>query len=210
MAVQLEGDRWQKIGNAWVQAIVEHDYQQLSQVCQNDVRSRLVIPSEVDRGENVDDLIGSIRSWFEGTSHTQVEYARVEQVGPKVAINYRLRFKEEDEWRTAEQQVYGHLSGGLLAQLDLLCSGFQPVPAPADTKDNDQKPLGQEANPQVEPTLPAADAVLVVKTKSNDQGPTCAVLTPAIKAHLSEIRSGQVLEVRVDDPEAKEDIESWS
>ena len=41
-------------------------------------------------------------------------------------------------------------------------------------------------------------------------GPTCALLTPAIKMKLREIESGQVLEVRVDDPSAKEYILSWS
>jgi len=41
-------------------------------------------------------------------------------------------------------------------------------------------------------------------------GSTCSLLTPAIKAKLREIASGQVLEVRVDDPTAKDDILSWS
>jgi TusA-related sulfurtransferase len=41
-------------------------------------------------------------------------------------------------------------------------------------------------------------------------GTTCALLTPAIRAKLRELGSGEVLEVRVDDPAAKEDILSWS
>ncbi len=35
------------------------------------------------------------------------------------------------------------------------------------------------------------------------------MLTPAIKSKLREMHSGQVLEVRVDDPAAREDIEAW-
>ncbi len=35
------------------------------------------------------------------------------------------------------------------------------------------------------------------------------MLTPAIKSKLREMDSGQVLEVRVDDPTAREDIEAW-
>ena len=38
----------------------------------------------------------------------------------------------------------------------------------------------------------------------------CALLTPAMKAKLREIDSGQVLEVRVSDPTAREDILAWS
>lgn len=41
-------------------------------------------------------------------------------------------------------------------------------------------------------------------------GTTCALLTPAIKAHLRRLNSGDVLEVRVRDPAARDDILSWS
>jgi TusA-related sulfurtransferase len=40
-------------------------------------------------------------------------------------------------------------------------------------------------------------------------GSTCSLLTPAIKVKLREMLSGQVLEIRVDDRSAREDIESW-
>lgn len=42
------------------------------------------------------------------------------------------------------------------------------------------------------------------------KGSTCALLTPAIKSKLREMHSGQVLEVRVNDPAARGDIEAWS
>lgn len=53
------------------------------------------------------------------------------------------------------------------------------------------------------------DAVLDMANMSAAQGATCAVLTPAIKAKLREMAPGQVLEVRVDDPTAREDLASW-
>jgi len=53
-------------------------------------------------------------------------------------------------------------------------------------------------------------ARLEFNSASESAGPTCALLTPAIKAKLRDMTSGQVLEVRVDDPTAKEDILSWS
>ena len=40
-------------------------------------------------------------------------------------------------------------------------------------------------------------------------GSTCALLTPAIRAKLKELASGQVLEVRVNDSIAREDIAAW-
>jgi TusA-related sulfurtransferase len=41
-------------------------------------------------------------------------------------------------------------------------------------------------------------------------GGTCAVLTPAINARLRELKSGEILEVRVADSAAREDVLSWS
>ncbi len=53
-------------------------------------------------------------------------------------------------------------------------------------------------------------ALLEFPETSGEHGATCALLTPAIKAKMRELSSGQVLEVRVADPTAKGDILSWS
>jgi len=59
------------------------------------------------------------------------------------------------------------------------------------------------------PASPPADALLEMLGTTSALGSTCAVLTPAIKAKLRELAGGQVLEVRVDDPSAREDIAAW-
>lgn len=41
-------------------------------------------------------------------------------------------------------------------------------------------------------------------------GQTCALLTPLIKQAISELQSGDVLEVRCDDPAAREGVPAWS
>lgn len=51
---------------------------------------------------------------------------------------------------------------------------------------------------------PAADAVLEAA------GETCATLTPRIKATMRGLESGRVLEVRSDDPAAREGVPAWS
>ncbi|MGA2477356.1 MAG: sulfurtransferase TusA family protein [Spirochaetia bacterium] len=58
-------------------------------------------------------------------------------------------------------------------------------------------------------TLPAAQALLEMKADSESLGSMCALLTPAIKTRLKELDSGQVLEVRINDATAREDIASW-
>ena len=58
--------------------------------------------------------------------------------------------------------------------------------------------------------LPHADGLLEMVDTDQRSGATCALLTPAIKARLREMTPGQVLEVRVNDPTARLDVEAWS
>lgn len=57
--------------------------------------------------------------------------------------------------------------------------------------------------------LPEPNALLDWVSTTPVQGSICALLTPAIKAKLREMTPGQVLEVRVSDMTARDDIASW-
>ena len=63
--------------------------------------------------------------------------------------------------------------------------------------------------PSAGTTLPATQALLEMKVESESVGSTRALLTPAIKAKLREMDSGQVLEVRVNNSTAREDVAAW-
>jgi TusA-related sulfurtransferase len=57
--------------------------------------------------------------------------------------------------------------------------------------------------------LPQADSLLEMLDLDESAGAACALLTPAIRARLREMAPGQVLEVRVNDPTARLDVEAW-
>ena len=59
-------------------------------------------------------------------------------------------------------------------------------------------------------TAPEPNAVLEWALAAPTDGTVCALLTPAIRAKLREMEPGQVLEVRVSDLTAREDIAAWS
>lgn len=56
---------------------------------------------------------------------------------------------------------------------------------------------------------PHADVVLEFVGTPESQGATCALLTPLVKARLRDMQVGQILEIQVDDPTAREDLASW-
>ncbi len=140
--------------------------------------------------------------WFDGCTDYQLEAKRIGRVGERLAIFYRFLLQSEGEWLAIEQQLYCTLKEGRVEKLHLLCSGFQPVGV------SPQAPARDAANAG-EPD-PARDELLEFRAGESDDGSTCAVLTPAITAKLRGMESGQVLEVRVDDPTARGDIEAWS
>ena len=72
--------------------------------------------------------------------------------------------------------------------------------------------MGNPAEPVegVPHDVPYVDGVLEMLGKPELAGSTCAVLTPAVKARLRELEPGQVLEVRVDDPAAVDDMTAWT
>ena len=70
--------------------------------------------------------------------------------------------------------------------------------------------MNSEARDSHPAHLPHADGLLEMTDMDPRAGASCALLTPAIRAKLREMASGQVLEVRVNDPTARLDIEAWS
>ena len=56
---------------------------------------------------------------------------------------------------------------------------------------------------------PIPAAILELLDSSDRPGSACAVLTPAIKAKLTELDLGQILLVSVDDPSARLDVPAW-
>jgi TusA-related sulfurtransferase len=195
----------QQLGEGWILAITERSLGRLEQFCQPDVNSLMLIPKGLVTLGNAVDLVAKFRQWFGACTNFQVEESRVSQIvnraGGWLGIFYRFRLQDHDAWFVVEQQLYCTLKDGRVEQLHLLCSGFQPVGA------NDQAALANasESNEQ----NPVRDGLLVFHSGASETGSTCAVLTPAIKSKLREMQTRQVLEVRVDDSSAREDIETW-
>ncbi len=150
---------------------------------------------------NAADLVAEFRAWFGSCSDYKVEASRNDRVGEKLGIFYRFLLQDEGDWYRIEQQLYCTLKDGVVAQLHLLCSGFQPVEM-------------QDAPVSTEPAAaasadPRPDDALQLISDAPDTASTCAILTPMIRTKLRGLQSGQVLEVRVNDPQARGDVEAW-
>ena len=217
---QVNGERWHQVGESWVQALAERDFGRMALLCQPDVRGRLLTPRAFDTIDSAQALGRKFQQWFGESDLVRIEQTRIQRVGEKLSIFYRLFLRKQGEWFEVEQQISGFLRDDLIGRLDLLCSGFQPVLAPSDTavahdasNDAQGNSPGSGAQPkdphEVDRFAPTADAILVMNASSEAQGSTCTILTPAIKTKLREMASDQVLKVQVNDSTARGDIEAW-
>jgi TusA-related sulfurtransferase len=217
---QVNDERWRQVGESWVQGLAKRDFGQLALLCQPDVRGRLLTPRAFDTVDNSQALEIKFQQWFGESDPIRIEQTQIQRVGEKSSIFYRLLLQKHGEWFEVEQHISSFLRDDLIGTLDLLCSGFQAVPAPSDTpvvhdasndvQGNSPASSAQSKGPHgVDRFAPAVDAILLMDASSEVQGSTCSILTPAIKARLREMASGQVLKVQVDDSTARSDIEAW-
>ena len=208
---RIEQLRMQQLGEDWILSITDRDTVRLETLCHPEVKSLMLIPKGLVTLDNAIDLVAKFREWFGDCINFHVEESHVSRIisraGERLGIYYRFRLQENGIWYVVEQQLYCTLMDFRVEKLHLLCSGFRPVNAndqalPAATLKTDMPEIGGQD--------PVRDALLKFHTDQSETGSTCAVLTPAIKSKLREMQSGQVLEIHVDDPSAREDIESWS
>ena len=208
MEIVVEKTNLQSLGDAWIRGLQDRDFDRLARYCQPDLHSQILTPKRNDTLNQVGDLIARYRQWFGKYDPIYCEQTRVGQVGRKLAIFYRFHLQDQGNWYAIEQQLYLTVKDGLVDSLQLLCSGFQPVETGIEAQ-----PLPAQVNlpnPVTTPQRRLPDARLEFDAGSEKAGSTCAVLTPAIKAKLREMQSGQLLEVSVNDPSAQGDIEAWS
>jgi TusA-related sulfurtransferase len=199
---RIERLRVQRMGEDWIKAITDGAPGRLEKFCLPDLISHVLTPKRSMTLENAAALVAKYQGWFGNCTDFRVEERRISRVGERLGIFYRFYLQEQGNWFSIEQQLYCKLSEDRVEQLWLLCSGFQLV----GTNDGVEFAAGSKSVEQD----PVRDGLLEFHTEALEAGSTCAILTPAIRSKLHEMESGQVLEVRVDDPTARDDIEAWT
>jgi len=117
----------QQLGEAWIGAITEGSLERLEQFCYPKVLSRLLLPAGLVTVHTAADLVAEYRAWFGGCTDFKVEASRVGRIGEKLGFSYRFLLQDHGDWYRIEQQLYCILKDGYIAQVHLLCSGFQLV-----------------------------------------------------------------------------------
>jgi TusA-related sulfurtransferase len=191
------------LGRAFVDALVVGDFDGLETLFAPDVRFRAIIPDEYKDASTAAGARALIEDWFSGTDHRVLLGSRVELVGDRLALGYRLELTEDGERRIVEQHVAAAADGVSFRDLALVCSGFRPL---AKDPGGSVGPLGAGALGDDHAEAPA----FTPAARLDATGLSCATLTPTISATVRGLDFGAVLEIVTDDPEAEEGLRSWT
>ncbi len=121
-------DEYREVAKSWATAIQTRRFGCIAQLCDPNIRSRLLWPSGFASLESADAMVSKIGVWFGESDPIRIRRLRTHTVGDKLSISYNLVLRERGEWFQVEQQVFGVLKDGIFNQLDLMCSGFRPIP----------------------------------------------------------------------------------
>ena len=120
----------ERIGQELVSAIVAHDWDRIATLFEADADFRAVVPQENpfrDR-HGAAEAASQFQRWFGDADVTQLLESSIETMADRVRVSYRIREHEPDGWYLVEQTAYitpGELG---IAFLNLVCSGFRPIP----------------------------------------------------------------------------------
>jgi len=163
----------------FIQALATRDFGAAQATLVDDVRFRALLPRGLEEVHGAGALTEMLAGWFGGTNAQQLEASAVDLVADRLAVSYRFRLQREDGWRRIEQRLYAVVGeDARMETIDLLCSGFRPLPEPAGR---------------------------IHRFDAGDLG--CADgLAEEFRRQIRAIALGEVLVVAARDPAAKEDL----
>ena len=110
------------VGEAFLQALANRDFEALRACLQQDVSFRALVPPGVRQATDASGTVNRLRLWFGEADSYEMLWAEIGQVAHRLSITYRIRLHDSDGWQVIEQRLYCDVGDdGRLSTLDLLC-----------------------------------------------------------------------------------------
>jgi len=116
-----------EFGQAWIKAITDGALDRLQALSHPKVLGRLLLPAGLTTVHSAAELVAEYRAWFGSCTDFKLEASRVEHVGERLGVSYRLRLQDQGVPERIEQQLYFWFKDGRAQELHLVCSGFQLI-----------------------------------------------------------------------------------
>jgi hypothetical protein len=118
------------VAEEFVDALAAQDFERLEQCFAPDVAFHAAIPGAGSFRERAGaaETANQFRLWLGDAQPLELLQRVVEPIVDKVHMSYRFAAFEEEQWHVVEQQAYAVVGERGIERLDLVCSGFRPVP----------------------------------------------------------------------------------
>ncbi len=116
-----------EFGQAWIKAITDGALDRLQALSHPKVLGRLLLPAGLTTVHSAAELVAEYRAWFGSCTDFKLEASRVEHVGERLGVFYRLQLQDQGFPERIEQQLYFWFKDGRVQELHLVCSGFQLI-----------------------------------------------------------------------------------
>ena len=119
-----------ELGQTFVDSIVRRDWDGLAACFEPDATFQAVTPNENafrDRAGR-EAATKQLRAWFGDADVTELVSCTVEPIEQRIHVGYRIHEHEPDGWYLVEQHAFITPGSEGIAYVNLLCSGFRPVP----------------------------------------------------------------------------------
>lgn len=127
--LDLKQEEVQATGQQFITALSARDFNRLQAVFNPGVRSRLLIPAGLVTPFDAKGLITKYQQWFGEAVFFDVQKVDINCIGRRLGISYQILIQDADGWSVVEQHTCSSLEDGRIDRFDLVCSGFEPVPA---------------------------------------------------------------------------------
>lgn len=202
------------VGERFLAALEEQNFDRLEAGFHPTVRFRAVLPPRNCEEGDAAGATGWLRRWFDDADELEIVSSAVDWVVDRLHITYRIKCHKPDGWRVIEQHVYCTVNDGRIEDMALVCSGFRPDPERSEDGPVASRNRSTRSNPITKGRPPRnetdEDATTDPDVVVEAYGQSCGLLEPILKARMAELDSGQILEVRSDDPSVPDGIAAWS
>jgi hypothetical protein len=114
------------VAGAFLDTFTQGRFADLTAYLTPGTRFRALLPPRVLEG-GTDLMEERFTDWFGGPGRFVVDDAGIGSVGRRIYLRWRVRAARGGVSCQLEQHVYLSMTGDKIGQVDLICSGFQPI-----------------------------------------------------------------------------------
>jgi hypothetical protein len=118
--------------DALIAAVCRREFDAIARLLTPDVRMRAVLPTRYLEAVG-DEVVAWFTRWFGSTERFEVIDARSANIAGRARVQWRFNVAPHPVtsvpgWHEIEQVAFCETSAGSISQIDLVCSGYRPLP----------------------------------------------------------------------------------